>query len=302
MGNTILAHALYSCNQIDLDLNNFFNSNGNAHNIAAYNKTNLTAGHLIEYPDNSLTCILQVKCSDWSELLRIKMSYSKWFCDVPTFKNYKKFNFLCLSSYKTDEIRLWDEFYQAFKDPSWPECPTPTDVAHLPKLIQQEIANNYQLPKKITLHDSKMFVEWLTMTYYDSFNKQLVVDFKDVTVLDLTDYIGNNLKNLINSCSVNLKWQWDSDRSREFHKRMIDVNQEYLNWLEEIKIAVNSVINHDNIKTTFDLWEQALILAKCCQILDLNPRALKWTTDSCSFDKNNIYLKQFLRTNYGQTI
>ena len=48
MGNTVLAHILYSCNQVDLDLDTFFSDVADAHLINKYNDTALTSMHLDE--------------------------------------------------------------------------------------------------------------------------------------------------------------------------------------------------------------------------------------------------------------
>lgn len=210
MGHTVLAHALYSCNQIELDLNNFFSTTGDAHAVSAYNNTNLIAKHLIEFPDNDLVCVLQIKCLDWAEILRIKLSYSKWVNDTPTPQNYKKFNFLY--QHNCNIIKLWQEFYQNFKDPTWPDCPTPDDIVYLPEFIQLEIADNYQLADT-EIQNYNMFVEWLAITYYDSFFIQPDNTFKSVVALELDDYINNNITPLINVCTTKLKWQWDTARS-----------------------------------------------------------------------------------------
>lgn len=93
MGNTILSHILYACDQIDPDLEKFFSSSGNAHSVSKYNNTNLVAMHLKEFPDNDVKCVLEVYCKDWDKLLRMKMSYSKWTQENPNLHNYKKFNF-----------------------------------------------------------------------------------------------------------------------------------------------------------------------------------------------------------------
>ena len=299
MGNTILAHALYACHQVDLDLDNFFSNNGNAHAISIYNRTNLTAHHLIEYPNNNLVCVLQIKCFGWDELLRLKMSYSKWFNDVPTFENYKKFNFLY--NCNTDTLMLWNDFYQNFKDPSWPECATPDDVAYLPETIQNEIRNNYQTPH-LEPRTPSLFVEWLTTLYYDDFVNQPINAIKGAPILKLNDYLSNNLTELIEVCGYHLNWSWDQTRSQQFYTKMINNNLTYLHWLENIKSAVDSLIQQIDITFKFELWEQALIIAKCCQISNLNPKQLNWINDCCFIDKTNVYLTQFSRNNYGKTI
>lgn len=299
MGNTILAHALYACRQTDLDLNNFFSKTGNAHAVPVYNRTNLTAHHLFEFPNNKLVCVLQIKCFDWDEMLRIKMSYSKWANDVPTPKNFKKFNFVYKHNH--DTLNLWKDFYQNFKDPSWPECATPDDVVYLPESIQAEIQNNYQTAQT-TVQPPEMFVEWLTILYYDSFVNQPCNNIESVPILTLNNYLNNNLDVLIEMCSQKFNWKWDQTRSQEFYKKMLDTNSIYLTWLTQIKSTVTSVINQDNVTDQFDLWEQALIIAKCCHLSNLDPRQLNWTNNGCLSSKTNIYLTQFSRNNYGKTI
>ncbi len=38
--------------------------------------------------------------------------------------------------------RVWQDFYQAIKDPAWPDCATPDLMAQLPPALQQEIQSN----------------------------------------------------------------------------------------------------------------------------------------------------------------
>lgn len=72
---------------------------------------------------------------------------------------------------------------------------------------------------------------------------------------------------------------------------MIKANTIYLEWLNKIKLAVYSIINNVDINDNFDPWEQALIIAKCCHLLNTNPANLKWSNSGCSTDENNVYLK-----------
>jgi len=93
MGNTILAHALYSCSKLVIDPDVLFSLEGNAHAVNAYNKTNLIAWHCEEYPRLDVKIVMKILCRDWDELLRLKMSYSKYWKKLPTFGNFSEFGF-----------------------------------------------------------------------------------------------------------------------------------------------------------------------------------------------------------------
>lgn len=300
MGNTILAHALFACGQVDLDLDRFFSDTGNSHAIRPLNRTELTAEHLLEFPNPDLTCVLKIACTDWWEVLRIKMSYSKWMLENPGLDNFSKFY-----SYKLDldleYLTLWQEFYQTVRDPGWPECNCPDHIKFLPTDIQKEINQLYTPPNFAEPDSSDQLVEWLSKTYYDSFlQKPSLLD--TIPVLEIGQYLNGEYEKLINVCLSHLGWNWNHHRSKVFHDRVIKINLVYLAWLEEIKIATKSIINNRTIKTTFDLWEQALIIAKACQLLNQDPHTINWDNISCDTVENNLYLNKFTRTHHGKTI
>lgn len=86
----MLAHALYSCDQVNIDFDNFFSSTGNSHKISQLNHTDLIAVHasqLIHSEKNKI--ILTIECKDWFEILRIKFSYEKWYCCYPSDTSYE---------------------------------------------------------------------------------------------------------------------------------------------------------------------------------------------------------------------
>lgn len=95
MGNTILAHVLYSCNQIDFNIESLFSPTGDAHKMRNLNKTPLFIWDQPEYLlDDNVIKILTVHYLDWYEVLRHKFSYEKWVGDYPTIENFNKFGFL----------------------------------------------------------------------------------------------------------------------------------------------------------------------------------------------------------------
>jgi hypothetical protein len=92
MGHTILAHALFACNQLDLKLDNFFSDDGNAHKIGPLNPTKLRCRHAVEFPNRTYgKQILTVVCHDWDEVLRKILSYYKYYKYFPTEKNLQNF-------------------------------------------------------------------------------------------------------------------------------------------------------------------------------------------------------------------
>lgn len=298
MGNTILAHALYSCNQLDVDLSTFFSDTGNAHKIRLLNKTDLNAWHLTEHPRDDYTCILTVTCRDWSEILRNKLSYTKWYKEYPSLKNFAKFfSYTVPAGHET----LWQEFYQNYKDPLWPECATIEQLATLPASIQSEIRSVYQFPS--TYIDSEHnLAEWLTVCYYDQFSNTVASNFLDSKTLQLQDYLDGNYSALQEVCTEILGWQWDNVRSNTFHQQAMTANTPYFVWLDNIKAAASFVLNNCPFEFVLDTWEQALIIAYLCNQIGFNPKQIKWNNIDCKVYKNNLYLENFRRTLHGKTI
>jgi len=245
MGNTVLAHILYSCQQTDFDLNTFFSADGNAHRISKYNNTMLVAKHLKEYPDSNVKCVLEIYCNDWANLLKTKMSYSKWVHDKPTLHNFKKFNF------------NFDE--------------------------------KWQDPLNITQTD---FVELLTKTYYDSFCNQQRM-FELVPGIGLDQYLNGDFSELIRLSENVLEWKWDRQRSQIFFNKVLETNKKYLDWLKNIRSAVGALLDNNTFSTDFELWEQAIIIAKACTITDQEPMYINWQNSDCDMSIKNVYLKQF---------
>ena len=289
MGNTILSHALFACNQVDIDLTNFFSKSGNSHAIKIVNRTNLIAEHLIEYPRDNVTCVLEVITSDWWEVLRLKMSYQKWVGQYPTMDNVSIFYNHVVEISKSKQLRLWQEFYTSFKDPLWPECDLYTNVSTLPLIVQEEINNVYINP--IVTQDSELqFVEWLTIAYYDKFCKKQSKHFESANTLLLGNYLQGRFQELIDVCTKTLNWAWNSNRSQQFYNKVIEINQPYLIWIDQIKQTTDDIINKRAVSTKFDLWEQAIIIAKVCEYTQQQPSTLNWNNVSCETDRNNLYL------------
>jgi hypothetical protein len=298
MGNTILSHILYACNQISVDLEDFFDrSSGNAHKIYHINRSNLAARHLLETPDSDATCVLEILCNDWDEVLRIKMSYAKWYQAVPDLHNYQKF-FDYTPCHHNEQ--LWQEFYQDFRDSSWPAKCSFDQVHMLPELIQKEIFNNYRAPAE-SIESELLLVEWLCTTYYNMFSNCRRRQFVHSHTIALGDYLKGNVLRLIN-VAHQLGWNWNFTKSDLFFKKVLAANQQYLIWLNKIKDCTLDVLNNYNVTEILEPWEQALVIAKFCHTNGIDPNSVKWHNIACSSDTNNVYLTQFTRTYHGKTI
>ena len=94
MGHTILAHTLFACNKINVDIDQIFSNTGDAHFITRFNQTNLRCNHNLELPLEQLsTQILSLVCNDWDEVLRKNLSYQKYYKLFPAEHNLNRFNF-----------------------------------------------------------------------------------------------------------------------------------------------------------------------------------------------------------------
>jgi hypothetical protein len=106
----------------------------------------------------------------------------------------------------------------------------------------------------------------------------------------LGDYVQGRFQELIDVCTKTLHWTWDVERSQQFYNKVTEVNYPYLYWLEQIKQATDDVMNKRIITTKFDLWEQAIIIAKVCEFTQQSPLNLKWNNAGRDTNKNNLYL------------
>lgn len=287
MGNTILAHVLFSCNQVNLNLDKFFSVTGHSHNINHYNKTNFTAKHLKELPDDTVKCILQLQSDGWFRVLQYKLSYCKWFNDVPKISNWNMFfNFVA------DADDNWETFYSNIKDETWPECNSIKDITLLPEYIQEEIKQNYQIPVHEISNETQL-VEFLTLSYFDSLSLIPSEPF-DAPVYRLSEYFDYKIDPLVQISKI-LNWHWDEQLSKQFYNKMLEVNARYLSWLDTIKQYHDHIINGIQCPVNLDLWEKALVIAKSCQTLSIDPRSLKWQDSGCFLEHDNAILVKLLQ-------
>lgn len=244
MGNTILAHALYACSRAEFEPQDIFSKEGNAHAIVTYNQSNLIAWHGDKDPRNNVSKILDVVCKDWMEILRWKLSYAKWFLDIPEPDNFAKFDFTS----------------PAGQDP----------------------------------------LENLTIKYWNLL--QIAEHVTQAPVLLLDDYINGNLDQL-QLAVEQIGWQWNHEKSDRFYDHMKLRNQCYLDWLEQIQSIVNTCVANNDLDLNLEFWERAVVLAKVCQIKNIDPSHLHWNTNGCFLQTNNVsLLKSLERIENGKTI
>lgn len=241
MGNTLLAHILYACGKCTHD--NVFSEEGHAHAIEKFNNTNLTSNHQIEYPIQG-KCLIEFRAHDWYEILRQKLSYEKWHKQYPDANNYKEFG-IEFPPLKDN----WQEFYQVFKDPSWPACATYNDIDQLEPYVQQEITDQYKKP-------TFDFVESLTMYYHELFKAQNYTALFGGMVYTLEDYCNKKFGALVEHVQKVLGWSWNESYSNQFYEKVKQVNQKYLNWLAQMQ---ESYYNN-NMNNLLD-WECAMLRA-----------------------------------------
>ena len=245
MGNTILAHALYSCSKITIDPELIFSPEGNTHAISKYNNTNLIAWHCEENPRNDVEVILKVVCKDWDELLRTKMSYSKFFKKVPDVGNFTEFGF-------TNAINS-----------SW--------------------------------------IENLTIKYWTIFQNIKLNNINTVYNITLNEYISGNTDKLQNATRL-CNWKWDSKKSDIFYNIMLKNNLKYFDWLDLIKLIVDKCLTYKIIDFNIEFWEKALIIAKVCELANINPQQFHWNTEEYFLNNNLSLINSLKRLKHGKTI
>lgn len=289
MGNTILSHVLFSCNKVNLDLNNFFSESGNSHKINSLNNSELVAKHLIEYPDEHANCVLQMESDGWFYILQHKFSYHKWFNEVPTISDWNKFFKHII---EIDQNQIWQNFYSDIKDETWPECETFEKINSLPIHIVCEIKQLYH-PPVVEINTDDQLLEFLTTNYFDCISNVNKFAF-DAPVYQLSDYFDYKIQPLVNLSKM-LNWQWNDQLSNQFYNQMLKANATHMAWLDIIKQYHDSIVSGIVCPVNLDLWERALLIAKVCQTLTRDPRTLKWQNSGCILEHDSATLIKLLQ-------
>jgi hypothetical protein len=166
MGNTVLAHALYACAQVDINFETFFSSTGNSHRVASINGSCLTAEHLIEYPNNDVKCIIEIKTTDWCEVLKLKMSYAKWCKEYPEESTILKF-FNTYSPAVTVLEFLSISYYDMLNEPVRHTF-TGSEMYHLDDYLNNNVTT---LKNTIIKHTNWTWDDNLSLTFYQHMSR-----------------------------------------------------------------------------------------------------------------------------------
>lgn len=290
MGNTILAHTLFSCERIDLDLENFFSPLGDSHRARQFNDQTLVAHHWLEFPTNDLIPVLTINASGWFLLLQYKMSYSKWHKQFPNLENWHLF---FENKIRFNEQQDWQEFYNNLKDPSWPSCVSQDSVSQLPQYIQHEISNHYNKAKLDIITDQDL-LEFLSITYYDLMCWSNIDITVNGAILELEDYLNYDIVTLQNLAGF-LGWKWNESLSEKFFNRVLEVNDNYLTWLKKIKTYYFMTVSQNICSLHLEIWEQAWLIAKICQTHNLDIISLPWNQLGCGKKNSNNELINLLK-------
>lgn len=287
MGNTVLAHVLYSCQKKSFDLAGFFSPMGDAHNISklSLDTDQLTAKHLLEYPDSSVDCLIELKShDDWIRILTVKMGYDKWKKCYPTVSNYRDF-----FNVIDNNDKLWQDFYLSFKDPSWPDCVKFEHVSDLPGKIQEEIHSVYKLPGV----DQDSVLNTLSLAYYGILTQESILNFSDTVEYQLDNYLNKNFDILKQVVNTKLGWSWNNQLSDEFYNAMIVANKQYFDWLDKFKQIFDSCIRKQSIHVELEFWERSALIAKLCKHFNITPNALEWNKQTFLLESTKSVIEAF---------
>jgi hypothetical protein len=202
---------------------------------------------MLEFPNDKLTCIIELKSVDWYEVLRFKMSYAKWHKEYPTNENILHF----FKSIKSDSNTL----------------------------------------------------EHLCIAYYDMLQKPSQQQFKNTSIVQISDYLDNNITAIKDTVTNYLNWKWNDDLSNKFHQFVVNVNSPYLEWLDNMKYFYLNIINHHETSVSLIFWEKAILIAMLCKQHNIHPSKLHWNDYGCFLSDNNVSLiKSLQRIQHGKTI
>lgn len=278
MGNAIVAHIMYACDKVDLDCSSFFSVTGDSHNRRLFTNRTLQPIHMIEEPHTvprDSTCIIEIKATGWTKILEFIMGWRKYHKQVPGLDNFKLF-YSQINRFNHNDQRLWKEFYNNIRDPSWPECSSYGEVPKLPKFIQQEVYANYQKPVNKLIEDN--FVELISIALYDHLcNDNSVNPRFNGEVLLLQDYLDGDMQILEQQAVRHLGWEWNRKKSLEFYCQLIEANKMHLDWLANLQQIFYDIVNERAVDCDLEPFEQALLIAKLCRRYQIHPAHLPWT-------------------------
>ena len=149
------------------------------------------------------------------------------------------------------------EFYENYKDPSWPECKSYTHIHLLPQYVQEEIKSVYKPAVNVVKQSN--FVELLQKSYSDQLKyckETCDVPLNGSIIYDLGEYYFKQNFDKLKEVAELLEWSWDKTLSDNFYSWVLIQNKRYLIWLDQMK---EQCYNNTN-KFTLD-WEIAYLNA-----------------------------------------
>ena len=145
------------------------------------------------------------------------------------------------------------------------------------------------------------YLESLTLKYYQIFQNVQTQKFENSKLISLESVINNDIEIVKDIIQLNLKWEWDDQRSLEFYQKMTYYNRIYLNWFDKIKTFYSDTCNLIIKECTLEFWEQAAIIAVYCLEHNINPDKLNWY-NNCFFEQSNLNFIREMEKNNGKTI
>ena len=263
MGSTLLAHALFSCGQLDINLDKFFGDTGHAHAVGRNKIRPLMAKHAIEDGlDNDQSVILEVKTSGFYTLLSRKMAYNKWIGFEPTIDNLDHF-----FEYEPqcDFEQHWEIFYKNWAPRDWPQIPYEAryelfeeDRLDAEKRFAIAMSN---IPTELSDLTPLQKFQFLVETWFGEFEVEHSQHFSGSKLYNLKDYLNGDYRILKEVVTTHLGWDWDDDKSNAFYQASMQVNKVYIDWLKRMMFYYEEYIRKDVLPNDLLFWEQAALLA-----------------------------------------
>lgn len=263
MGSTLLAHALFSCGQLNIDLDKFFGDTGHAHAVGRATIRPLMAKHAYEDGlEEDQSVILEVKTSGFYTLLTRKMSYNKWIGFEPTIDNLDHF-FKYEPQY--DIEHLWKIFYNDWKPKDWPPADTYEARWQLPEAYRLDAEKHFMngvsaLATKLSDLTPLQKFQFLVTVWFGKFNVTNSQNFSGSKLYNLQDYLIGDYRLLKEVVTTHLGWDWDDDKSNAFYQASMQANKVYTDWLKKMMHYYEEYVRRDILPNDLLFWEQAALL------------------------------------------
>jgi hypothetical protein len=247
MGSTLLAHALFSCGQLNIDLNKFFGDTGHAHAVGRGTIRPLMAKNAYDDGlEEDQSVILEVKTSGFYTLLSCKMSYNKWTGFEPTIDNL---DFFFEYEPQCDFEQHWEIFYKNWSPEGWPQIPykaryelSEEDRLDAEKRFKIAMSN---IPTELSDLTPLQKFTFLVETWFGEFNATHSQNFSGSKLYNLQDYLKGDYRLLKEVVTTHLGWDWDDDKSNAFYQASMQANKVYTDWLKKMMHYYEEYVRRD---------------------------------------------------------